>query len=70
MRHMKTERENYLKPQTIMEQVAMEQGICAASIISQDVKGITSNGQDYHEFDASAFERKENANGGWEIEWK
>ena len=33
MRHMKTERENYLKPQTIMEQVAMEQGICSASIL-------------------------------------
>lgn len=41
MRHMKTERENYLKPQTIMEQVAMEQGICAGSIenpIANDTK--------------------------------
>jgi hypothetical protein len=66
---MKTERENYFKPQTIMEQVAMEQGICAASIISQDVEGITSKGQDYHEFDATVFDGK-NANGGWEIEWK
>lgn len=36
MRHMKTERENYLKPQTIMEQVAMEQGICAASILTDE----------------------------------
>ena len=70
MRHMKTERENYLKPQTIMEQVAMEQGICAASIISQDVKGITSEGQDYHEFNANVFEGANNANGGWDIEWK
>ena len=66
---MKTERENYLKPQTIMEQVAMEQGICAASIISQDVEGITSKGQNYAEFDASAFERTE-ASGSWEIDWK
>ena len=38
MRHMKTERENYLKPQTIMEQVAMEQGICSASILETDDK--------------------------------
>ena len=29
---MKTEREIYLKPLTLREQVAMEQGICAASI--------------------------------------
>lgn len=70
MRDMKTERENYFKPQTIMEQVAMEQGICSASIISEDVKGITSNGQDYHEFDAKAFEGADNANGGWDIDWK
>lgn len=68
MRHMKTERENYLKPQTIMEQVAMEQGICAASIINQNVEGITSKGQDYAELEAvNAFEV---ANNGWEIDWK
>ena len=66
---MKTEREIYLKPLTLREQVAMEQGICSASIISQDVKGITSNGQDYDEFDATAFDGK-SANGGWDIEWK
>ena len=29
---MKTEREIYLKPLTLREQVAMEQGICSASI--------------------------------------
>ena len=29
---MKTEREIYLKPLTLREQVAMEQGICAGSI--------------------------------------
>ena len=67
---MKTEREIYLKPLTLREQVAMEQGICSASIISQDVKGITSNAQDYREFDAKAFEGDNNANGGWDIEWK
>ena len=27
-------RENYLKPQTIMEHVAMEQGICAGSVMA------------------------------------
>ena len=30
---MKTEREIYLKPLTLREQVAMEQGICSASIL-------------------------------------
>ena len=29
---MKTEREIYLKPLTLREQVAMEQGICAGSV--------------------------------------
>ena len=68
---MKTEREIYLKPLTLREQVAMEQGICSASIISQDVKGITSNGQNYAELDADAFVCDETgSNGGWEIEWK
>ena len=67
---MKTEREIYLKPLTLREQVAMEQGICSASIISQDVKGITSNGQDYDEFNANVFAGDNNANGGWDIEWK
>ena len=30
---MKTEREIYLKPLTLREQVAMEQGICAGSMV-------------------------------------
>ena len=37
---MKTERENYLKPQTIMEQVAMEQGICAGSVMADTESGV------------------------------
>ena len=40
MRHMKTERENYFKPQTIMEQVAMEQGICAGSVMADTKSGV------------------------------
>ena len=46
MRHMKTERENYLKPQTIMEQVAMEQGICAASVVLDDTRGLEAKGHE------------------------
>lgn len=67
MRHMKTERENYLKPQTIMEQVAMEQGICAASIIEspQNVE-VNSTAQGYNEIDAS----KQDASSEWSITWE
>jgi hypothetical protein len=48
---MKTERENYFKPQTIMEQVAMEQGICTGSIIDSTAKNVnmTSAAQGYVE---------------------
>ena len=52
MRHMKTEKENYLKPQTIMEQVAMEQGICSASIFEPaGDPAVVSNSQNYVGFD-------------------
>ena len=40
---MKTEREIYLKPLTLREQVAMEQGICAGSaIFTPTGKGISA----------------------------
>ena len=70
---MKTEREIYLKPLTLREQVAMEQGICQASIITNSPKtsSIKSSGQGYAELDADAFVRDNTgSNGGWEIEWK
>ena len=48
---MKTEREIYLKPLTLREQVAMEQGICTGSIIDSTAKNVnmTSAAQDYVE---------------------
>ena len=51
---MKTEREIYLKPLTLREQVAMEQGICQASIITNNPinASIKSSGQGYDELDA------------------
>ena len=65
MRHMKTERENYLKPQTIMEQVAMEQGICSASILETNDKvqaEAHSVGKDYN------FDTKLD-NGSFSVTW-
>ena len=41
---MKTEREIYLKPLTLREQVAMEQGICSASIY--ETKRIEARGHE------------------------
>ena len=71
---MKTEREIYLKPLTLREQVAMEQGICQASIITNNPmnSSIKSSGQGYDEFEADeAFVGgNTGSNGGWEIEWK
>ena len=44
-------RENYLKPQTVREQVALEQGICAGSIFDEKAKTVnmTSAAQGYEE---------------------
>ena len=52
---MKTEREIYLKPLTLREQVAMEQGICQASIIINESKSVSvsSTAQNFTEIDAS-----------------
>ena len=52
---MKTEREIYLKPLTLREQVAMEQGICQASIIINEPKSVSvsSTAQNFTEIDAS-----------------
>ena len=41
---MKTKREIYLKPLTLREQVAMEQGICAGSMVIKDAKNIGATG--------------------------
>ena len=52
---MKTEREIYLKPLTLREQVAMEQGICQASIIINEPKksaSVSSTAQDFTEINA------------------
>jgi hypothetical protein len=65
-------RENYLKPQTVREQVALEQGICSASIIDNGVKKVnmTSTAQGYEEVGASdAFEGK-TTDGTFDITWK
>ena len=52
---MSMKRENYLKPQTIMEQVAMEQGICTGSILDSTAKNVnmTSAAQVYEEVAAN-----------------
>ena len=52
---MKTEREIYLKPLTLREQVSMEQGICTGSIIDCTAKDVnmTSAAQDYVEVEAN-----------------
>ena len=39
---MKREREIYLKPLTHREQVAMEQGICASSIMAEKESGVNA----------------------------
>ena len=44
---MKTEREIYLKPLILREQVAMEQGICSASIY--ETKGLKAKGHEIGE---------------------
>ena len=51
---MKTEREIYLKPLTLREQVAMEQGICQASIIINESKSVSvsSTAQNFTEINA------------------
>ena len=51
---MKKEREIYLKPLTLREQVAMEQGICQASIIINEPKSasVSSTAQDFTEINA------------------
>lgn len=43
---MKTEREFYLKPQTQRELLAMEQGICAASVVLDDTRGLEAKGHE------------------------
>lgn len=67
---MKTERENYLKPQTIMEQVAMEQGICSASIFEPNSERATieSAPQSYVGFD-NAQSVKTDAGNSFVVEW-
>ena len=72
---MKTEREIYLKPLTLREQVAMEQGICAGSIFdgNPNTVNMTSAAQGYEEVsadEASFVGGKTGSNGEWEIEWK
>ena len=72
---MKTEREIYLKPLTLREQVAMEQGICAGSIFDGTLNTVymTSAAQGYEEVsadEASFVGDNTGSNGEWEIEWK
>ena len=62
---MSMKRENYLKPQTIMEHVAMEQGICAGSVMANPngvkvTKHETGfDGTYIHESDDSPFQMTE-----------
>ena len=43
---MKKEREIYLKPQTARELLAMEQGICSASIYETGPKKVSTKGHE------------------------
>ena len=61
---MKKEREIYLKPLTHREQVVMEQGICASSIMAEKESGVKAT---KHE---TGFDGDYNSNGfeidnGW-----
>ena len=69
---MKTEREIYLKPQTLREQVAMEQGICQASIITNSPmnSSIKSSGQGYAEVGAATGFVGTGSGDAFEINWE
>ena len=69
---MKTEREIYLKPLTLREQVAMEQGICQASIITNNPmnSSIKSSGQGYAELDADGAFVGTGSGDAFEITWE
>ena len=68
---MKTEREIYLKPQTLREQVAMEQGICAGSIFDGTPKTVnmTSAAQGYEEVSAENGSAGTGSGNTFEITW-
>ena len=67
---MKTEREIYLKPLTLREQVAMEQGICQASIIeSPQAVSVKSMAQDFTQIDATSVSDKVTEK-EWYISWE
>ena len=68
---MKTEREIYLKPQTLREQVAMEQGICAGSIFDVTPKTVnmTSAAQGYEEVSAENGFAGTGCGNTFEITW-
>ena len=65
---MKTEREIYLKPETLREQVAMEQGICQASIITNNPKSasVSSTAQIFTEINAE----NDASDNTFEITWE
>ena len=66
---MKTEREIYLKPLTLREQVAMEQGICAGSIIeSPQAVSVKSMAQGFTQIDATTVSDKDTDE--WYISWE
>ena len=69
---MKTEREIYLKPLTLREQVAMEQGICQASIIDGTPKTVnmTSAAQGYEEVSVDAGFKGTGSGDAFEITWE
>lgn len=68
---MKTEREIYLKPLTLREQVAMEQGICAGSIFDGTPKTVnmTSAAQGYEEVSAENGFTGTGSGDTFEITW-
>ena len=68
---MKKEREIYLKPQTLREQVAMEQGICAGSIFDGTPKTVnmTSAAQRYEEVSAENGFAGTGSGNTFEITW-
>ena len=55
-------RENYLKPQTARELLAMEQGICTASVWRQETKNKVQTSSHEHGFDNRL---NSDANGGF-----
>ena len=70
---MKTERDIYLKPLTLREQVAMEQGICAGSIYAPtNNRGVEARGHEVGaDYDFSTpVDNNNDGNSDFGISWE